>query len=253
MSELESSQGDRCCPMGFEAQHGAASALDCPVILFDDVVEVPARTHEDAFPAMILSAKPAQAQVAGLVAIQGDLARPSRRAGLDRLTEERHCRSYSALRMEQRPDRLAFLVDSTIGVSCFRSGPNVGLINAPGRADRPRATVPPLLVLRHVSIDPAHDRSVADVHAPFGHEGDEIAIAQAVGQVPANTALDPRLTRAQSWHTKSELDTFSAHPIALPPTTARLLDRRPRSRLTTQTALVAERISGRLPDWRPAI
>lgn len=190
MSELKSSQSDRRCPMRFEAQHGPAPALDRPMILFDDVVEVRARTHEDVFPTMILSTKPAQAQVTGLMAIQGDLARPSRRAGLDRLTKERHCGSYSALRMEQRLDRLAFLVDSTIEVSCFRPGPNVGLINAPGRADRLRATVPPLLLLRHVSIDPAHDRSVADVHAPLGHEGDEIAIAQAVGQVPASTALD---------------------------------------------------------------
>ena len=37
-------------------------------------------------------------------------------------------------------------------------------------------------------MDPAHDRR--DVHAPLGHQGDEIAIAQGVGKVTANTALD---------------------------------------------------------------
>jgi hypothetical protein len=31
---------------------------------------------------------------------------------------------------------------------------------------------------------------VADVNAPLGHEFDEIAVAQAVGKVPANAALD---------------------------------------------------------------
>jgi hypothetical protein len=39
-------------------------------------------------------------------------------------------------------------------------------------------------------MDPAHDRRVADVHAPLGHQGDEIAIAQAIGKVPANAAFD---------------------------------------------------------------
>jgi hypothetical protein len=39
-------------------------------------------------------------------------------------------------------------------------------------------------------MDPAHDRRVVDMHAPLGHEGDEIAVAQAVSKVPANAAFD---------------------------------------------------------------
>jgi hypothetical protein len=36
MSQLKSSQSNRRCPIGFEAHHGSAPALDRPMILFDD-------------------------------------------------------------------------------------------------------------------------------------------------------------------------------------------------------------------------
>jgi hypothetical protein len=155
MSQLKSSQSNRRCPIGFEAHRGSAPALDRPMILFDDVVEVRARTHEDIFPTMILATEPAQAQVTGLMAIQGDLARPSRCATRGRLAEESHGRRDPTSGMKQRVDRLSFLVDGMIEVARFRPGPNVGLIDAPGRADGLRPAVPTPLVLGHVPIDPA--------------------------------------------------------------------------------------------------
>ena len=119
MGELKAGESDCRCPIGFESQHRPAPALDRPMILFDEVVEVRARTHEDVFPTMILATQPAQAQVTGLMAIQADLARPSRRAGRDRLAEECHCGSNSAPGMEQRVDRLSLLVDGTIEYPVF--------------------------------------------------------------------------------------------------------------------------------------
>src|SRR5581483_6358716 len=107
-----------------------------------------------------------------------------------RLAKEGHRRGDSTSGMEQRLDRLPLLVDCTIEVSRFRPGPNVGLIDAPGRADWLRPAVPPPLVLRNLPVDPAHDRRVADVHVPLGHQRHEITIARAVGKVLANAALD---------------------------------------------------------------
>src|SRR6185437_9460360 len=89
MGQLKACQSDRRCPIRFEPHHRAASALDRAVILFDDVIEVRARAHEDVFPTMILATEPAQAQVTGLMAIERDLAGPSRRAGRNRPAEER--------------------------------------------------------------------------------------------------------------------------------------------------------------------
>src|SRR5690348_2197205 len=109
MGELKAGESDCRCPIGFESQRRPAPALDRPMILFDDVVEVRARTHEDVFPTMILATEPAQAQVTGLMAIQGDLARPSRRAGRDRLAEECRCGSNSTPESwfkAERPSRI---------------------------------------------------------------------------------------------------------------------------------------------------
>jgi hypothetical protein len=55
MHEFQPSQSDGRRPIGLEAQHGAAPALDSPVILLDDIVQVMALTHEDVFPSVVLS------------------------------------------------------------------------------------------------------------------------------------------------------------------------------------------------------
>jgi hypothetical protein len=146
--------------------------------------------HQDVLPASVLSTKPTQSPVTLLMPIQGDLTRPSRRAGPNRFTEKSHRRSDSARGLEQRLDRLSLLVDGPVQVARPWPGLDVRLIHAPGRADGLRPPVPPRLVFRYVPMDPAHDRRVADVYASLGHKSDEIAVAQAVGKIPAHAALD---------------------------------------------------------------
>ena len=74
--QLKASQGDRRRPVGFEPKHRSAPALDRPVVLLDDVVQVAAHAYQDVFPAMLLATEPAQAQMTRFMAVERDLPRP---------------------------------------------------------------------------------------------------------------------------------------------------------------------------------
>ena len=99
--EFQPSQSDGRRPIGLEAQHGAASSLDRPMILLYDIVQVLALAYQDVFPPMILSTKSAQTQMTGFVSIQRDFPRPSWRAERNRLAKKGHSRSNTAPRLEQ--------------------------------------------------------------------------------------------------------------------------------------------------------
>ena len=190
MHELEPSQSYSCRLIGLEAKHGPAPALDSPVILLDDIVQVMTLTHDDVFPPVVLSTQPAQRQMTRSVPIQRDLARPPGRGGRKRLAKESHCRSDSTSCLKQGVDRFALLVDRAVQVARLRSGTTIGLVNAPGRTNTLRPAVPPPLVLRYVLEDPSHGRGVRYVYVALRHQSDEIAITQAVGEIPANAGLD---------------------------------------------------------------
>ena len=51
-------------------------------------------------------------------------------------------------------------------------------------------TRPAPFEFRYIAHDPAHDGRVGDGDPVLGHHGDEVAVAQAVGDVPANAELD---------------------------------------------------------------
>jgi hypothetical protein len=67
-----------------------------------------------------------------LVTIQGDLARPPRRARRNRLTEKGHRSSNSALRLEERLDGRSLLFDRAVHVASLGSRADVGFIHPPG-------------------------------------------------------------------------------------------------------------------------
>jgi hypothetical protein len=77
MHEFQARQGHGRRPVGLEPKHGLASALDSPVVLLDDVVQVLALTHQDVFPPIVLATEPAKTRMTGYMPIQSDLARPS--------------------------------------------------------------------------------------------------------------------------------------------------------------------------------
>jgi hypothetical protein len=58
---------------------------------------------------------------------------------------------------------------------------DVGLVNAPGTADRTRESIPTLLEFEHIALDPTKDRTRCDTDAALEHHGGEVAVGQLVG------------------------------------------------------------------------
>ena len=106
MRELDPRKSYRCGPVGLEAQHRPAAALDRPVVLLDDIVQVLAVANQDVYPPPIFSTEPAQRPMALLVPVECDPARPPWRARCDRLAEKGHRRSDSPpeLSRSRHPD-----------------------------------------------------------------------------------------------------------------------------------------------------
>jgi hypothetical protein len=54
MRKFHAGKRNGCRAKGLQGKHGRAAALDCPMILLDDVVEITATTHQDGAPLGIL-------------------------------------------------------------------------------------------------------------------------------------------------------------------------------------------------------
>src|SRR5690242_7940413 len=72
---------------------------------------------------------------------------------------------------------------------------DVGLIDAPGP---PSEAVPALLELRHIALDPAHDRRMRQGEPAFGHHLGKISKAELVSQIPAHAEHDDLLVKVSA-------------------------------------------------------
>src|SRR5664279_1828165 len=124
------------------------------------------------------------------MAIQGHLARPSRRIRRQRFAKERLRGIDSTVTAQQRIYRLAVLVDGSVKIVPLGVDRDVRLIDPPRRADESREPVPTLLELRDVPRHPSKYRRVRDLHAALGHHLHEIPIRQPIRDVPAHAQLD---------------------------------------------------------------
>ena len=104
MREFDARQRHDGGPIGLEAEHGSAAALDRPLVLLDDLVQVLAVANQDVYPPPVFSTEPAQRPVTLLVPIQRDLARPPWRARCHHLAEKGRRRSDSPTGREYRPN-----------------------------------------------------------------------------------------------------------------------------------------------------
>src|SRR5665213_3486004 len=124
------------------------------------------------------------------MAIQGYLARPSRRIRRQRLSEERLRGGYATIPTQQKIDAFALLIHGSIQVVPFAADGNVRLVYPPGRADAVCISIPSLLELGDITNHPSQNRRVRDRDTALCHHSHEISIAQPVGDVPANAKLN---------------------------------------------------------------
>src|SRR5918996_5348828 len=108
----------------------------------------------------------------------------------DGLTEEGLGSFYVPMLAEVEVDRLTSLVDRAVEVHPFAFDLDRGLIHPPGTPDRLGILVPALLKGRNKADHPAHDRGVCHREAPFRHHLHEIAVAELIADVPADTEGD---------------------------------------------------------------
>lgn len=124
------------------------------------------------------------------MAVQRHLARPSTEIRIERLAQERLCRRNATVAAKEKVHRPSPLADRSIEVMPIASNGNLRLVGAPGSTDGSRESVPAPLIFRHVPGHPSQDCAVGYHDPAFRHHSNEVAIAQPIGDVPANAQLD---------------------------------------------------------------
>jgi hypothetical protein len=114
---------------------------------------------------------------------------------LERPSEERLGGGGVPLGAKQEIDGVSLFVDSAVKIRPGASDFDVGLIDAPGPPSWASEAVPALLELRHIALDPAHDRRMRQGEPAFGHHLDEISKAELVSQIPAHAEHDDLLVK----------------------------------------------------------
>ena len=114
MRELEPGDRRRRSFEGLKALHRPALHLDGAMILFDNIVEVFARTHFHPTPSRMLASKQAQCAMAGLMAVECQLQGAMAAMCRERFAEERlGCRNAAGT-AQIKVDRTALLIHRAI-------------------------------------------------------------------------------------------------------------------------------------------
>src|SRR5260221_9376297 len=148
MGKFDTGQGNGRTPEGLEASdHRGASAFNRSMILLNEIVEVLVTSRLDILPFRILPPQKPKGQVARHVAIERDLARPSRQTRRQSFTKECLRSGDAAIRSKQKIHRLAVLIDSAIKIIPLASHFYISFVHAPGSIHWPSKAVPSLLEL----------------------------------------------------------------------------------------------------------
>jgi hypothetical protein len=91
---------------------------------------------------------------------------------------------------EQEIDCQAMLIDGAIEVGPSPSDSDISLVHSPRCADRSSISLPPLLELRDVALNPSEDRCMRDIDTALGHHLHQVTVAKFVVDVPSNTEND---------------------------------------------------------------
>src|SRR5271168_3644198 len=192
VNQLYAGQDPPCVEEALEAEHRAHAAFYPPVILFDNVVQVGTVSNLDGIvPTVIefiIHAHAPQSGMGGLEAIQGNYSPLA--VALESFTEEGLGGGDVTRSTEVGFDGFALFINSAVEVHPLTAYFEVGLVYAPGIADRPLVGLPTFLELWDVAYDPAQDCARGDADAQFPGQLGQVPVTKLKAQIPAQTGDD---------------------------------------------------------------
>ena len=152
---------------------------------------------------LVIHAHAAQSGMGGLEAIQGDYSWLA--VALECLTEEGLGGGDATRSTDVGFDGFALFINSAVEVHPLTAYLEVGLVYAPGIADRPLIGLPAFLELWDVTYDPAQDCARGDADAELPGQLGQIPVTKLKAQIPPYTGDDnvvgePTLTK--EWVTR---------------------------------------------------
>jgi hypothetical protein len=180
--DLDTSKDDAGTAERFESKHRSSDALDRPVVLLNDVVEV--LTLRNRYRRVMLDIITFDAGGVGAALVDRDGC--GKRVVPDGTSEKPLCRSPIALGGEQEVDGVARFIDRAIQILPLAADLDACLVHPPTLADDGLAFPERPFQHRHQPEGPAMNRGVIDRHPALVHHLFEIAQAQRIGDVPVH-------------------------------------------------------------------
>ena len=196
--EFDAGDGRRGSSKMLEAEHRTKPQLDRSMVLFNQIVDVFGRPDLALISHWMFAESLCRPAMRRLIAVERDLVWQLALA-LERPSEERLGGGDVPLGAKQEIDGVSLFVDSAVKIRPTASDFDVGLIDAPGPPSWASEAVPALLELRHIALDPAHDRRMRQGEPAFGHHLGEISKAELVSQIPAHAEHDDLLVKVPTF------------------------------------------------------
>ncbi len=186
MHQLDTLQSGPGRTKSFETEHRPNNALDGPVVLFNQVVQILLADLDFVANFFLECIK------SGLISaalVDRDFVR---QAVLPyRFPEKAQRGLLIAVDGEQEIDGLACFVDGAVEISPLAFDFDVRLVNPPARADWALVAFPEnRLQLWREFLNPAVDVGMIDRHAALRHHLFQIPVAQRVSQIPTDASQD---------------------------------------------------------------
>src|ERR1700734_1602598 len=188
--EFDAGDGRRGSSKTLEAEHRTKPQLDRSIVLFNQIVDVFGRPDLALISLGMFAESLCRPAMRRLIAVERDLVWQLALA-LERPSEERLGGGDVPLGAKQEIDGVSLFVDSAVKIRPAASDFDVGLIDAPGPPSWASKAVLALLELRHIALDPAHDRRMRQGEPAFG----QISKAELVSQIPAHAERDDLLVK----------------------------------------------------------
>src|ERR1700722_17408023 len=173
-----------------EAEPRPNKALDTPVVLLDDVVQIFTLSQTAAAPSLTVAFHIGDRSGIGRILVDGESARVDDVPLRDGLAKEPVLRGRIPPRRQKEIDRLPSAVHRPIEIRPASLHPNVGFVHPPGAVAHSQMRADSLFKLRSVGLDPSEDRRVVDLDSAVEEHEFQITVADRKHQVPSHGPKD---------------------------------------------------------------